>query len=145
MNRRITLDDLPKLASELAGLLCPPKVVYLCGDLGTGKTTLVRALLADLGCRQAVTSPTYSLHETYQIDKLIVHHFDLYRIDSADELEFLGIRDNIDEQSVLLFEWPERATQGSGRSALPPADINVRFQYVPEDADARFIEWSVAE
>ncbi len=145
MNRRVTLDDLPRLATELAGLLRPPKIVYLCGDLGIGKTTLVRALLADLGCRQAVTSPTYSLHESYQLDNMVVHHFDLYRIDSADELEFLGIRDNIDEQSVLLFEWPERATQGSGRFALPPADISICFQYVPEDADARLIEWSLAE
>lgn len=87
-----------------------PLVVGLRGSLGSGKTTWVRAMLRGLGYEGRVPSPTYTLVEEYGVDGLTVVHMDLYRLAGADELEFLGIRDQLDIPNVwLLVEWPERA------------------------------------
>ena len=93
----------------LAALCHPPLFIALAGDLGTGKTTLVRALLRELGVASAIKSPTYSLIEVYEINKHKFIHVDLYRLTDPEELELIGWRDYLAESAVWLVEWPEKA------------------------------------
>jgi tRNA threonylcarbamoyladenosine biosynthesis protein TsaE len=107
--------ELAERAAELARAVgCAagvPLVVGLTGDLGSGKTTWVRAMLRALGFRGRVPSPTYTLLEHYECAGLAIVHLDLYRLSGEDELENLGVRDWLGEpRTVLLIEWPERAS-----------------------------------
>lgn len=88
---------------------------HLRGDLGAGKTTLVRGVLQGLGHSGRVKSPTYGLVENYQLGGIHICHFDLYRLAHPEELEFLGVRDLLDGQ-VAFFEWPERADGWLGKA-----------------------------
>ena len=109
---------------RVARHLHPPFVIYLEGDLGTGKTTLARGVLLELGHRGPVRSPTYTLLEPYELPAMRLYHLDLYRLGDPDEVEFLGLRDLLDGDSLLLVEWPER-----GRGALPPANLRIRIAH----------------
>ena len=106
----------PGLARGTGGL------IFLEGDLGAGKTTLVRGLLRGLGHRGPVRSPTYTLVESFELPAARIHHLDLYRLADAEELEYLGIRDLLDGDSLVLVEWPER-----GAGVLPEPDLSVRI------------------
>ncbi len=96
-------------------------VITLQGPLGAGKTTFARGVLRAFGVTGAVKSPTYTLVEPYVTPHGSVAHFDFYRLASVEEVEFLGMREYLDE-GVCLFEWPERAP-----GALPPADLRVEI------------------
>lgn len=112
------------LGACLAAVLPPGGILYLQGELGTGKTTLVRGLLRALGVQGTVRSPTYTLVEPYTLDGRQLVHLDLYRLADPEELEWLGLRDFLDGQTVLLVEWPER-----GQGVLPAADLIIALSY----------------
>jgi tRNA threonylcarbamoyladenosine biosynthesis protein TsaE len=120
---RVILHDLDEAQlTALAGRLAPAArgggVIHLVGELGAGKTTFARALLAALGVGERVKSPTYSLIESYRAADLDAHHLDLYRIADPGELEWLGLADLCGPHALLLIEWPER-----GAGALPRPDL----------------------
>ncbi len=98
------------LGRELAPLLAPPKLVLLRGDLGAGKTTLVKGIAEGFqaASEEDVTSPTFTLVHEYRGPSTTLYHIDLYRVDTPRELETLGLDDLMGEKSVLLIEWGEK-------------------------------------
>lgn len=109
-----------KLADELED----GGIVLLKGDLGAGKTTLVRGLLRHLGHNGIVKSPTYTLVEPYDLKGRKVYHFDLYRLGDPEELEYMGGRDYWESGALCLIEWPEQAA-----GFLPEADLILEISY----------------
>jgi len=95
----------------------------LSGDLGAGKTTFARGLLAGLGHHGRVPSPTYTLIEPYELGAWQVFHIDLYRLGAPGEVAELGIPELTGPATLLLIEWPER-----GAGELPPADLLIAFE-----------------
>ena len=112
------------LGRQLAPLLKPGMVVWLDGDLGAGKTTLVRALLRALGHAGPVKSPTYTLVEVYVVSSLYWYHFDFYRFNEPEEFDDAGLGEYFREDSICLVEWPAKAA-----GHVPPADLALDFRF----------------
>ena len=127
-----------RLGEELASTVTPA-VVYLHGDLGAGKTTLVRGFIHALGYTGKVRSPTYTLVEPYACTPCTVFHLDLYRLADPEELEWLGLRDMLEDPSLLMVEWPER-----GEGLLPPADLVIDIEYAGSGRVARMEPFTAA-
>jgi tRNA threonylcarbamoyladenosine biosynthesis protein TsaE len=106
-------DETIALGRSLAGLLTPPKLVLLRGDLGAGKTTLVKGIAEAFHAASAedVTSPTFTLVHEYRGPRVNLYHIDLYRVDTLRQLETLGLDDLIADNSLLLIEWGEKFTR----------------------------------
>ena len=113
------------LAKKIAQKIIPGMLIYLSGDLGSGKTSFARGLIHELGFVGAVKSPSYSLVEQYCLDLYTINHFDLYRFKSAEEWYEAGFNEFINEGSVNLIEWPEK-----GHPYLPISDLIINFYYV---------------
>ncbi len=110
------------LGASLARYMKESGVVYLRGDLGAGKTTLCRGILRKLGYEGAVKSPTFTIVEPYTCNGGQVYHFDLYRLNDPDELEYIGIDEYFSGQSLCLIEWPEKA-----EGTLPDCDLDIEL------------------
>jgi tRNA threonylcarbamoyl adenosine modification protein YjeE len=123
----------------LGAALPRPAALTFAGDLGAGKTTLVRAICRGLGVRDMamVTSPTFALIQQYEAESGSVTHVDLYRLRSAAEIDTLGWDELVDTASVLLVEWPDRAG-----GALPPDAIAIELRHDPEHPDRRLLRVS---
>ena len=109
---------------QLAPCLKPGMVVWFDGDLGAGKTTLVRALLRGLGHAGPVKSPTYTLVEVYVLSSIYWYHFDFYRFNEPEEFEDAGLGEYFREDAVCLVEWPEKA---AGHVPQPDITLILRF------------------
>lgn len=117
-----------ELGERLGGLLGPGDFVGLSGDLGAGKTLLVRGAARAIGCARAqVQSPTFTIVNSYAGGRLPVHHVDLYRIEGEDELYATGYFDLLEGDGALLVEWPERVARAS-----PPARLELHFERLSE-------------
>ena len=139
------------LGAALAQSLEPGLSIHLRGDLGAGKTALVRSILRGLGFQGRVKSPTYALVEVYEVSRLHLHHFDFYRFHDPREWIDAGFRESFGGETVSLVEWPEKAgdllplpdveieltTSGSGRNASLRARSH-RGAYFLERAAKRF-------
>lgn len=99
-------------------------VLHLSGELGAGKTTLVRGLLRALGFEGRAKSPTYALVEPYALSRLNLYHFDFYRFKDRSEWLSSGFREHFNGETLCVVEWPERAG-----GLLPPADLEIRLTY----------------
>jgi len=115
------------LARAFAWNANAPRLLGLHGELGAGKTTLASGLLRGLGAVGPIRSPTYSLVETYAVTAGLAVHVDLYRLQAAEELENLGLRDYFQGGTLVLVEWPER-----GQGALPATDLQVTLTVVDD-------------
>lgn len=120
------------LGAALAQALPKSAVVYLEGDLGAGKTTLVRGLLRKLGTDGAVKSPTYTLVEPHVISGLNFYHFDFYRFNTPEEFLDAGLDEFFAEEAIRLVEWPQRAAP-----YLPPCDLCIELSIAGEGRIAR--------
>jgi tRNA threonylcarbamoyladenosine biosynthesis protein TsaE len=112
-----------RLGAALAVGLGPGRTLFLSGDLGTGKTTLVRGLLRALGHAGRVKSPSYPLLELYVVSSLNLYHFDFYRFKNEAEWQDSGFREYFDAQSACIVEWPERAG-----GLLPSPTLAIRLE-----------------
>ena len=109
---------------SLLDLLSPPKLILLRGDLGAGKTTLVKGIAAafEAAAEEDVTSPTFTLVHEYRGPKANLYHIDLYRIDTPRELDTLALDDLRDEKSILLIEWGEKFAR-----LMTDCDLEISF------------------
>ena len=128
-----SVEETWQAAKLFAAELKSGDVVALEGDLGSGKTTFVQGLAAALGAKRAVTSPTFCLVVEHPTDKLLLVHFDLYRLHCPDDVLDLGWEDYLARGAALLVEWPDRAGD-----LIPPNAWHVKFT-LGETEDARVI------
>lgn len=118
------------LGARLARVIEPGLLVYLHGDLGSGKTTLARGLLRGLGYQGRVKSPTYALVELYTVSRLDLYHFDFYRFRDPKEWRDAGFNEYFNDASVCLVEWPEKAA-----GLLPAADLDIALEFAGDGRD----------
>lgn len=116
--------EMKSFGAQLINNCVSAGVITLNGDLGTGKTTIVRGALEAKGITTGVRSPTYTLVEYYKLPELCVAHFDLYRLGDPEELEYLGYRDYLQSDTLCFIEWPQRA-----QGYLEQVDLQIFIEY----------------
>lgn len=131
------MDEMHACGEKIAGHISLPSVVYLQGDLGAGKTTLVQGIARYFSYTEIVSSPSYNIVHQYPTETVSISHLDLYRLNDPEELEMLGLADLLDESSLLLIEWPEK-----GEERLPAADLLIDISYQSAPNTGRDIQIS---
>ncbi len=110
MEFEFNIDEIQNVARKIILLVDQFKIIAFSGELGAGKTTLINAICQDIGVKQQVTSPTYSIIQEYQVGSRIIYHMDLYRIKNIDEAIDAGIEDCLNGDNLCLVEWPQKAS-----------------------------------
>lgn len=124
------LDEIETIAQKFLQTVKPNKIFAFSGDLGAGKTTFINALCKQLGVRESVTSPTYSIIQEYgAADNKVIYHIDLYRLKSDREAMDAGIEDCILSDEICMIEWPERAP-----SLFPNETVYTSFKILSDRA-----------
>ncbi|WP_421824961.1 tRNA (adenosine(37)-N6)-threonylcarbamoyltransferase complex ATPase subunit type 1 TsaE [Flagellimonas oceanensis] len=138
MKRTFQLDEINEVAQELL-MRAPNKVLCLYGDMGVGKTTLVKALVKDLGAVDVANSPTFGLVNEYsdENDTPLAYHFDFYRLNDEMEALDMGFEDYLNSDAWLFIEWPDKIS-----SLLPEDAVGVFLHFVEEST--RSIELNVS-
>ena len=133
MEKRIVLKnetDTRALGAKLAGEMEPNQVYALIGDLGTGKTTLAKAIARGLGVSETLTSPTFTIVQEYETGRLPLYHFDVYRVSDEDELFEIGLEDYFHKGGVCLIEWADLI-----EDLLPEGTVTIRLAYGEEEGE----------
>lgn len=131
---KLTEAELSQWGEDLGRASTAPLVVTLTGELGVGKTTLVRAICRGYGVSEEITSPTYALVHEYGSPRSPVFHIDLYRLESPEQLTNLGWDEIVSSHALVLVEWPERAGE-----RLPENHVPIDLDYVPDDPGRRIL------
>lgn len=129
----LTESELTNWGIRLGRQISPPFLITLDGDLGSGKTTLARAICAGYGVTEEVTSPTFAIVHVYEAPKSPVYHIDLYRLDGPRDLQNIGWDDVVQSDALVLVEWPERA------GALLPAHAPIQLGHIEGEPDKRIL------
>ena len=106
---KFTLDEIGDVTKSLIDEINTVNIILLKGELGAGKTTLIKSILKNLGVKENITSPTFSIVNQYFISNRSINHFDLYRIKSTEELDVMGFEEYLYSEGVSFIEWPEIA------------------------------------
>ena len=130
----LTEPELDDWGRRLGRQIDPPLLITLDGDLGAGKTTLVRSICAGYGVRDEVTSPTFAIVHQYEAPKSPVYHLDLFRLETPDALQNIGWDDIVQSDALIMVEWPQRAG-----SLLPNAHLPIELRHVPHDVSRRVL------
>jgi tRNA threonylcarbamoyladenosine biosynthesis protein TsaE len=132
MDKNYGIAEMPLIAAELAEVISRFRVVTFSGNLGAGKTTLIKTLCQLLGVEDAVSSPTYSLVNQYKCNAenrgSFIYHIDLYRVKDDEEAYDAGIEDNLYSGHLCLVEWPEKAM-----GVIPEGSLKVEITYISPD------------
>ena len=134
-----TTEDTKKLAREIAAHIKPGQVVALYGDLGSGKTTLTGFIVAELGFKSRVQSPTFVIMRKYKKDSgkiKVINHIDLYRISNLAEIIDLGLAETfVEKETISIIEWPELA-----ETLLPENTVRIKFTHLESDERQVYVE-----
>ncbi|NLO22688.1 MAG: tRNA (adenosine(37)-N6)-threonylcarbamoyltransferase complex ATPase subunit type 1 TsaE [Syntrophomonadaceae bacterium] len=120
-------NEMERLGEKIARVLDDNDLVYLKGELGAGKTTLVRGIARAKGYQGRVTSPTFALMNVYLMENMQINHFDFYRLNPNDIYD-LGVEDYLERQGLSLIEWPQ-----AGAGILPPEALLVDISLIDDD------------
>tara|TARA_B100001109_G_C18750141_1_gene420943 strand:+ start:376 stop:798 length:423 start_codon:yes stop_codon:yes gene_type:complete len=118
------INNIDEISQLIVDKVKTKKTILLRGELGSGKTTLVKSVLKKMGVNDDVTSPTFSIVNEYEFAGNIIYHFDLYRIENIEELDVIGFEDYIYGQNICFIEWPEIVLN---KINLKYIDIEIRY------------------
>ena len=121
---RYDINNIDEISQLIVDKVKTKKTILLRGELGSGKTTLVKSVLKKMGVNDSVTSPTFSIVNEYKFEGNIIYHFDLYRIENIEELDVIGFEDYIYGQNICFIEWPEIVLN---KINLKYIDIEIRY------------------
>tara|TARA_S200000501_G_scaffold24187_1_gene20930 strand:- start:8231 stop:8641 length:411 start_codon:yes stop_codon:yes gene_type:complete len=121
---KFTLDEIEDVTKSLIDKINGVNIILLKGELGVGKTTLIKSILKKLGVKENITSPTFSIVNQYFASNRSINHFDLYRIKSQKELDVVGFEEYLDNEGVNFIEWPEIAMSKISYSYI---EIYIKF------------------
>ena len=130
----LTEAELVDWGTRLGRQVTPPLIITLDGELGSGKTTLAKAICAGFGVTEDVTSPTFAIVHVYEASRAPVYHLDLYRLEHQRDLQNIGWDDIMQSDALVLIEWPDRAG-----NLLPERHLPIQLRYAEGASEKRVL------